>query len=170
LNTGSNQEQKELLMQGKTANETKVTTVQPMSPQEANTAGNVQGGIIMKIIDLSGGIVAQRHAGMNVVTASVDRIDFINPAYIGDVIFAHAIMNFVGRTSMEVGVGVDSENTRTGEIRHVASAFLTYVALDEEGRPAEVPSLILETEEDKRRHKEAKSRREIRVHTRKRTE
>jgi acyl-CoA hydrolase len=165
-----NQGQEERHMQGKTVSETKVVTVSPMSPQEANTAGNVQGGVIMKIIDLAGGIVAQRHARVNVVTASVDRIDFLNPAYIGDVIFAHAIMNFVGRTSMEVGVSVESENTRAGKMTHIATAFLTYVALDANGRPVEVPPLILETEEDRRRHQEAISRREIRVHTRAKTD
>jgi uncharacterized protein (TIGR00369 family) len=157
-------------MQGKKVSETSVVMVQPMSPQEANTAGNVQGGVIMKIIDLAGGIVAQRHARVNVVTASVDRIDFLNPAYIGDVIFAHAIMNLVGRTSMEVGVRVESENTRNSQIRHIASAFLTYVALDANGRPIEVPPLILETEDDRRRHQEAQSRREIRVRTRTKTD
>jgi len=157
-------------MQGKKVSETRVVTVSPMSPQEANTAGNVSGGVIMRIIDLAGGIVAQRHTRMNVVTASVDRIDFLHPAYIGDVIFAHASLNFVGRTSLEVGVRVESENTRTGQIRHIASAFLTYVALNPEGRPVEVPPLILETTEDKRRNQAAQLRREIRVKTRRKTD
>ena len=157
-------------MQGKRISETRVIMVQPMSPQEANTAGNVQGGAIMKLIDLAGGIVAQRHTRMNVVTASVDRIDFLHPVYIGDVLFLKASLNLVGRTSMEVGVRVESENPLTGEIRHTASAFLTYVALDKSGRPVEVPPLILETAEDERRNEDARARREVRLHGRIRRE
>ena len=150
-------------MQGKRVSETRVIMVQPMSPQEANTAGNVQGGVIMKLIDLAGDIVAQRHARTNAVTASVDRIDFLHPVYIGDVLFLKASLNLVGRTSMEVGVRVESENPMTGEIRHTASAFLTYVALDKSGRPVEVPPLILETAEDGRRNEDAQARREVRL-------
>ncbi len=157
-------------MQGKKISETKVIMVQPMSPQEANTAGNVQGGVIMKLVDLTGGIVAQRHTRMNVVTASVDRIDFLHPVYIGDVLFLKASLNLVGRTSMEVGVRVESENPLTGEIRHTASAFLTYVALDKSGRPVEVPPLILETAEDERRNEDARARREVRLRGRIRRE
>ena len=157
-------------MQGKRISETRVIMVQPMSPQEANTAGNVQGGVIMKLIDLAGGIVAQRHTRMNVVTASVDRIDFLHPVYIGDVLFLKASLNLIGRTSMEVGVRVESENPLTGEIRHTASAFLTYVALDKSGRPVEVPPLILETAEDGRRNKDAQARREVRLRGRIRRE
>jgi uncharacterized protein (TIGR00369 family) len=157
-------------MQGKRISETRVIMVQPMSPQEANTAGNVQGGVIMKLIDLAGGIVAQRHTRMNVVTASVDRIDFLHPVYVGDVLFLKASLNLVGRTSMEVGVRVESENPLTGEIRHTASAFLTYVALDKSGRPVEVPPLILETAEDERRNEDARARREVRLRGRIRRE
>jgi len=157
-------------MQGKRISETRVIMVQPMSPQEANTAGNVQGGAIMKLIDLAGGIIAQRHTRMNVVTASVDRIDFLHPVYIGDVLFLKASLNLVGRTSMEVGVRVESENPLTGEIRHTASAFLTYVALDKSGRPVEVPPLILETAEDERRNEDARARREVRLRGRIRRE
>jgi acyl-CoA hydrolase len=137
-----------------------------MSPEDANPAGNVQGGVIMKLVDEAGGIVAKRHSRMNVVTASVDRIDFLHPVYIGDVLTIKASLNLVGRTSMEVGARVEAENPLTGEIRHTASAFLTYVALDDNGRPAEVPPLILETEEEKRRNKEAQARREVRLRER----
>ena len=150
-------------MQGKRISESSVIMVQPMSPQDANPSGNVQGGVIMRLIDLAGGIVAQRHARRNAVTASVDRIDFLNPVYVGDVLSLQASINFVGSTSMEVGVRVDSENPLTGGIRHTASAFLTYVALDKNGRPAEVAPLILETDEEKRRNKDAQARREVRL-------
>jgi acyl-CoA hydrolase len=157
-------------MQGKRVSQTSVIMVQPMSPQEANTAGNVQGGVIMKLIDLAGGIVAQRHSRMNAVTASVDRIDFLYPVYIGDVLFIKASLNLVGKTSMEAGVRVESENPLNGEIRHTASAFLTYVALDKSGSPVEVPPLILETADDKRRNEDALARREVRLRERKRRE
>ncbi len=157
-------------MKGKKVSETTVVMVQPMSPQDANAAGNVHGGVIMKLIDMAGGIVAQRHTRTNVVTASVDRIDFLHPVYIGDVLSLRTSINLVGRTSMEVGVRVESENTLTGEVRHTASAFLTYVALDKNGKPMEVPPLILETSEDKRRNREAKARREDRIRGRIREE
>jgi uncharacterized protein (TIGR00369 family) len=155
-------------MQGKRVSETSVIMVQPMSPQDANHAGNVQGGVIMKLIDQAGAIVAQRHAQTNIVTASVDRIDFLHPVYIGDVCSLKASLNLVGRTSMEVGVRVEAENPLTGEIRHTASAYLTYVSLDESRKPTEVPPLILETDNEKRRNREAQARRETRLRGRKR--
>jgi len=150
-------------MQGKRVSETSVVMVQPMSPQDANHAGNVQGGVIMKLIDLAGGIVAQRHTRTNIVTASVDRIDFLHPVYIGDVLFLKASLNLVGRTSMEVGVRVEAENPLTGEIRHTASAYLTYVALDKDRKPMEVPPLIIESDDEKRRNRAAQARRETRL-------
>lgn len=153
-------------MQAKKISETSTVMVLPMTPQDANAAGNVHGGVIMKLIDEVGGIVAVRHARSNVVTASVDKIDFIHPVLIGDVVTLRASLNLVGRTSMEVGVRVEAENPLTGEIRHTASAFLTYVALDKNGSPTEVSPLILETEEDKRRNREAQARREARLRER----
>ncbi len=117
----------------------------------------------MKLIDTAAGVVAKRHAGSNVVTASIDSLDFHHPVYVGDVVFFKASINYVGNTSMEVGVRVEAENPITGEIRHTASAYLTFVALDETGKPRKVPHLILETEEEKRRHKEAERRRQIRL-------
>ena len=155
-------------MKGKKVSETSVIMVQPMTPQDANQAGNVHGGVIMKLIDMAGAIVAQRHTRTNVVTASVDRIDFLHPVFIGDVLFLKASLNLVGRTSMEVGVRVEAENPLTGEIRNTASAFLTYVALDESGKPTEVPPLILETDDEKRRNEDAQARREARLRGRKR--
>ena len=154
-------------MKGKKVSETSVIMVQPMTPQDANQAGNVHGGVIMKLIDMAGAIVAQRHTRTNVVTASVDRIDFLHPVFIGDVLFLKASLNLVGRTSMEVGVRVESENPITGEIRNTASAFLTYVALDESGKPTEVAPLILETDDEKRRNQDAQARREARLRGRK---
>jgi uncharacterized protein (TIGR00369 family) len=155
-------------MKGKKVSETSVIMVQPMTPQDANHVGNVHGGVIMKLIDMAGAIVAQRHAQTNIVTASVDRIDFLSPVFIGDVCFLKASLNLVGRTSMEVGVRVESENPLTGEIRYNASAFLTYVALDKDRKPTEVPPLIVETDAQKRRNRDAKARREARLLVRKR--
>ena len=153
-------------MEGKTVSETSVVLVQKMTPQDANLAGNVHGGVIMRLIDDAAYVVATRHCRCNTVTASIDRMDFHNPIYVGDLVSLKASLNLVGKTSMEIGVRVDSENLRTGEISHGVSAYLTYVALDENGKPAPVPPLILETEEDKRRNTEAQVRRRIRLRER----
>lgn len=150
-------------MEGKRVKDSSIVMAQLMTPQDANPAGNIHGGAIMKLIDTAGGVVAFRHARMNVVTASIDRLDFHHPVYIGDLLFLKASVNYVGRTSMEVGVRVEAENLVTGEVRKTASAYLTYVALDKNGRPVPVPPLILETEDEKRRYREAEKRRERRL-------
>lgn len=135
---------------------------QVMGPQDANIAGNVHGGVIMKLIDTAAGTAAARHSRTNVVTASIDRLDFLGPVFIGDVVTLKASLNYVGRTSMEVGVRVEAETLVTNQVRHTASAYLTFVALDKNGRPLEVPQLILETDTDLRRNLEAKARRQMR--------
>jgi uncharacterized protein (TIGR00369 family) len=140
-----------------------VVMAQQMNPQDANPAGNVHGGVIMKLIDTAGGAAAMRHALSNVVTASIDRLDFHNPVFVGDLVTLRASLNLVGRTSMEVGVRVESENLVTGEVRHTASAYLTFVSLDTSGRPSELPSLIFETDEERRRNSEAQDRRQARI-------
>lgn len=150
-------------MEGKTGRQTSVIMVQPMTPQDANVVGNVHGGVIMKLIDEAAGIVARRHARGNAVTASIDRLDFHHPVYIGDVLTLKASLNLVGRTSMEVGVHVNAENPMTGEVRHTASAYVTLVAIGEDRKPMSVPPLILETEEEMRRNREAQVRRETRI-------
>lgn len=139
-----------------------------MNPEDANPVGNVHGGVIMKHIDTAAGVVAFRHSRRNAVTASIDRLDFHSPVYVGDLLVLKASLNWVGRSSMEVGVRVEAENLLTGEVRHTASAYLTYVALDKKGKPAEVPSLILETDEENRRYCEALQRRETRLEQRRR--
>ncbi len=155
-------------MEGKRVQDTSVIMAQMMIPQDANPAGNVHGGVVVKIIDEAAGVVAARHARSNVVTASIDRMDFHNPVFVGDVLFFKASLNLVGRTSMEIGVRVEAENVITGEVRHAASAYLTYVALDAGGKPSEVPPLILDREEDQRRNREARRRREVRLAEKKR--
>ncbi len=152
----------------KTKAESSLISAMQMQPQDANPAGNVHGGVIMKQVDTTAGIVAIRHTGMNVVTASIDRLDFYFPVYVGDLLILSASVNMVGRTSLEVGVRVEAEDPRTGNKRHTASAYLTFVALGPDGKPAQVPGLILETEEEKRRHEEAGQRRKTRLAEKKR--
>jgi len=150
-------------MKEKRVQESSVIMAQQMNPQDANPAGNVHGGVIMKLIDTAAGAVAIRHARSNAVTASIDRLDFFHPVFVGDFVTLRASLNFVGRTSMEVGVRVESENLMTGERRHTSTAYLTYVALDGSGQPLPLPPMILETDGEKRRNREAKVRRETRL-------
>jgi acyl-CoA hydrolase len=141
-----------------------------MLPQDANPAGNVHGGVVMKHIDSAAGVVAARHARSFVVTASIDRLDFHSPVTIGNLLTLKASVNIVGRTSMEVGVRVEAEDLRTGEVRHTASAYLTLVAMGQDGRPVEVPPVIMETEDEKRRNRESAARRKTRLAEKQREE
>jgi len=150
-------------MQGKTVRDSIVVMAEVMNPQDANPAGNVHGGVIMKLIDTAAGAAAIRHSRSNCVTASIDRLDFHHPVFVGDLVTARASVNCTGKSSMEVGVRVESQNLFTGETRHTVSAYMTYVALDKNGKPAFIPSLILETPEEGRRNREAKARRETRL-------
>jgi len=154
------------MMKEKAVKETSITIAQVMLPQDTNPAGNVHGGVIMKLIDTAAAVVASRHARCNTVTASIDRLVFHHPVFVGDVLFLKACLNMVGKSSMEVGVRVEAENYLTGEVRHTASAYLTFVALDEKGRPKEVPGLIPETEAEKRRYQEALMRKKARLELR----
>jgi uncharacterized protein (TIGR00369 family) len=157
-------------MQGRTVAQTSLTIAQVMQPQDANPAGNVHGGGIVKLIDTAAAVVASRHARRNAVTASIDSLSFHSPVYVGDLLFLRASLNMAGRTSMEIGVRVEAENFITGETRHTASAYLTFVALDESGKPTPVPPLVLETEEDHRRNRLALARRANRLEMREREE
>ena len=150
-------------MQGKKVEESRGVMTRLMNLPDANPVGNVHGGVIMNLIDSAAGVVAIRHCRTNVVTASIDKLDLLRPIFIGDLVTFKASMNMVGQTSMEIGVRVDAENLRTGEVRKVAAAYLTYVALGLDGRPTKVPPLILETEDDFRRNNEARARREARL-------
>lgn len=139
------------------------TVVRIMMPMDANVAGNVFGGSILRLVDEVASIAAFKHARSNVVTASIDRMDFFSPVYIGDLLRLIATTNYVHRTSMEIGVRVEAENPLTGEIRHTGTCFLTYVALDKNRKPIPVPPLKPETEDEKRRWKEAEERRKLRL-------
>lgn len=146
-----------ITMSAKSIRETEVNISLLMQPQDANPGGLVHGGVIMKEIDNACGIVAARHSRKLPVTASIDRIDFHNKVYVGNYVTVKACINMAGKSSMEIGARVEAEDLITGEKRHVASAYLTFVALGME-KGESVPELILETEEDKRRNREAKLR------------
>ena len=132
-------------------------------PQHTNALGSVFGGVIMSWIDICGAITAQRHARLPVVTASIDYLQFVQPVFIGWTVNLKASVNYVGRTSMEVGVRVDAENPRTGETFHTASAYLSFVALDANKVPTAIAPLEIVTKDEKRRHADAMKRREARL-------
>jgi acyl-CoA hydrolase len=144
--------------QAKAVSQSKVTLSHLAMPGDANPVGNVHGGTIMKLIDNAAGVAAIRHTRCNVVTASIDRLNFHHPVFVGNLIVLKASINRVGKTSMEVGVRVEAEDVMTGRVEHTASAYLTYVALDADGCSTEVPDLLCETEEEKRRLAEARER------------
>ena len=143
----------------KSVNESIVERVEMALPNDTNPLGNVLGGRVMHLIDIAAAIAAQRHSRTPVVTASIDEVDFHHPIKLGQLIILKACVNYIGRTSMEVGVKVFSEDNLTGVQQHTSSAYLTFVALNETGQPTPVPELITETEEQKRRYIEAQKRR-----------
>ena len=143
--------------------DSQVTLHKVMMPEHANHMGNVHGGEIMKTVDEAGGLCAMRHARRNVVTIAIDSMTFHSPVHVGEVVAFHASLNWVGRTSLEVGVRVVAENPLTGEQTHTNTAFVVYVALDENARPTPVPPLILETDEERRRWAEGEQRQQYRL-------
>ena len=144
---------------GKRPNESKSETTIIMLPSDANPKGNVFGGVILKHLDLVAGLVAKRHAGhANIVTASIDRMTFLKPVYIGNALILSARLNYVKRSSMEVEVRIEAEDLDIGERVLTGTAFVTVVALDERRKPIEVIPLILNTDEDKKRFQEGESR------------
>jgi acyl-CoA hydrolase len=134
-----------------------------MGIADANAAGNVHGGQIMRLCDEVAGIAAIRHTRLRVVTAGMDRMTFLEPVYVGQLVTFRAMVNAAWRTSVEVGVRVDAEDIRSGEVRHVSTAYLTMVALGDDGRPRPVPPLEPDTGEEKRRQREAQWRRDNRL-------
>lgn len=137
-------------------------------PSQANALGTVFGGQIMAWVDVCAAVSAQRFARTSVVTAEMDQLTFLGPIKQGDVVVVEGMVNWAGRTSMEVGVRVEKEDPRTGERVHTSSAYLTFVALDEAGKPTAVPSLVPVTELEVRRHREAQIRRADRLAARER--
>jgi len=147
----------------KTVAGSKTVMSRTMLPSDANPYGNVHGGEVMKLIDAVAGAAATRHARARVVTARIDQLSFLAPVYVGHLVTAEASVNHVGRTSMEVGVRVEAEDMLTGNVVHVASAYLVFVATDEHGRPVSLPPLLAETDEERRRMKAAETRRSLRL-------
>ncbi len=145
-------------MEGKRVADSRVTLVQLMNPESANNLGNVHGGVVMRLIDEVGGMCTTRHARRPSVTVAVDSLRFLEPVHIGDLVTFDAHLTYVGHTSMEVEVCVEAEQILTGKRRLTNKAYLVYVAIGPDGHPAEVPPLILETDEERRMNEQAKQR------------
>ena len=131
-------------------------------PNDTNVLGNVHGGRVMCLMDICAAMSAYKHARQPVVTASVDRLDFLAPANKGDILILKSSVNYAHKTSMEIGVRIDAESPFTGEVRHTATAYLTFVAIDDNNKPTKIPKIIPETEDEKRRYQRAKNRHLIR--------
>ena len=150
-------------MNPKSPKESAITMAEIVLPSDANALGTIFGGKIMAWSDIAGASAAGRHARRVVVTASIDALHFIAPVKVGHVVHIRAAVNYAGKTSMEVGVRVDSENPVTGETHHTATAYTTFVALDDHGRPTPVAPIKAETPDEKRRYESAIKRRASRV-------
>ncbi len=140
-----------------------VTLTQMMEITDANVQGNVHGGVIMRLVDTAAGLTAIKHAGGLAVTVAIDEMTFLEPVHIGDVVVLLASVNDVGTSSMECGVRVEATDPVTGRCVHANSAYLVFVAIDQQGRPRPVPPLVVETEVEARRQREAKLRRKARL-------
>ncbi len=153
---------------GKTVSESAAETTVVMLPSDANPLGNVFGGMILKHVDLIAGLVAKRHAGhANIVTASMDSMTFSKPVYIGNALILKARLNYVKRSSMEVEVDIEAEDLNKSQKVYTGTAYVSLVALDEKGKPIEVPKLILQNKEEEERYAEGESRMQIRLNNRK---
>jgi acyl-CoA hydrolase len=150
----------------RTVKETQHETSQLMMPQHSNNLDHVFGGVILAMMDTASAVSAIRHARSNCVTVSVDRVDFREPIRLGELVIMKCSVNYVGRTSMEVGVRVEAENLQTGVRRHTNSCYLTFVAIDRDGNPIEVPRLVPETDIEIQRFESAKLRRQRRLEER----
>ena len=146
-------------MEPRPVSHSRSTLVKWMGIGDANSAGFVHGGTVMYLCDEAAGVAAVRHSGGRVVTAGMDRMTFLLPVHVGELLTLEASVNAAWRTSMEIGVRVTAENVRTGEKRHTNTAYLTMVALDDEGRPTPVPPLTCESDDEFRREREAQLRR-----------
>lgn len=138
--------------------DSQLTLAVAMNPADANPLGDVHGGVIMKLVDEAGGICAIRHARRPTVTVAMDSMSFLSPVRVGDLVTFRASINWVGRTSIEVGIRVEAENVLTGQVTHTNSAYVVYVALDDNGKPTPVPPVILETDQERERWEEGEHR------------
>ena len=146
----------------------RATMSELMMPNMANNLGHVFGGVVLSLVDRVAAVAAIRHARQPCVTVSVDRVDFHEPIHVGELVVGMASVNYVGKTSMEIGVRIEAENLLTGERRHTNRCYLTFVAIDAEGKPIPVRGLMLETDEDRRRNAMAQARRQRRLEERER--
>ena len=149
-------------MKQKTVNKTHVIMHELVLPNDTNLLGNVLGGRVMHLMDMCAAMSAYKHARTAVVTASVDRLDFLAPIKMGEIMILKSAVNYTGKSSMEVGVRIESENPKTGHIHHTSSAYLTFVSLNENGKPQKVDDIELENDIEIRRFKEGKMRHEER--------
>jgi acyl-CoA hydrolase len=147
----------------KKVSDSALVTSHLMTPQDANFQGNVFGGAIMKLVDEIAGSVATIHTKRNCVTASIDQMNFFEPVYVGNLLILKASINYVGKTSMEIGVRIEARDLITDMVTHTGSSYLTFVALDENKRPTIIPDIIPETDADKKRYNEARERRALRL-------
>ena len=154
-------------MEPKPVSASRVTLAHLMQPTDANLHGNVHGGIIMKLMDEAAASAAMRHAQRPAVTVAVDQVLFREPIHLGDLVTLNAELTYVGRTSMEVRIEVNAQNLLTGERTHTNTAYFVYVALDEAGRPVEVPPVQLETDAERRQWEAAQERQAYRLAQRK---
>ncbi|MBX3012106.1 MAG: acyl-CoA thioesterase [Caldilineaceae bacterium] len=151
------------LLTPRTVSESALTLTLFTQPEHSNSLGNVHGGVVLKLCDECGGIIAARHARRPAVTITVDSVTFHQPVLLGRLLLVHGRITWVGNTSLEVELRVETENLLTGEVLHTNSAYFVYVALDEERKPTRVPRLLLETPEEERRFQEGQRRQEARL-------
>jgi acyl-CoA hydrolase len=151
------------MLEPKSVRSSQVIMTQLVLPTHTNALDTVFGGTVMSWIDIAAAIAAQRHSNREVVTASIDQLDFIAPIRRGWVVNLKASVNFTSRTSMEIGIRVDAENPKTSEMFHTASAYMTFVALGSDGKPTEVPQLVLESDVERKRYMQAEKRRQLRL-------
>ena len=145
-------------MKHKSIKDSQVIMHELVLPNDTNVLGNVHGGRVMCLMDICAAMTAYKHARKPVVTASVDQLDFLAPAKKGDILILKSSVNYAHRTSMEIGVRIDAESPLTGEVRHTATAYLTFVAIDENNKPSVIPKILPATENEKRRYERAKKR------------
>jgi acyl-CoA hydrolase len=151
---------------GKPPSASRVETTELVLPGDTNALGTIFGGKVMQWIDIAASVAGMRHSGGSVVTASIDGLTFLTPIHLGEVVVLQAQVNYVGTTSMEVGVRVEAESPRTGARRYTTKAYLTFVAIDAGGKPRAIPPLVLETDEERRRFADAEARRAARLRQR----
>jgi uncharacterized protein (TIGR00369 family) len=150
-------------LEPRTPQQSRVVLAKLMEVEDSNLQNNVHGGVIMRLVDTAAGMSAAKHSGGRVVTAAMDEMSFLEPVLLGEIVTVSAQVNDVGRTSMEVGARVSAEDVRSGEVRHVSTAYLVFVAMDDNGEPRAVPPLEPENSEERRRMSEAKIRRKHRL-------